>query len=172
MGRYVVIFLFFVTCSLPLNSFAEGNFIKPLDITENRNAAAAFALTNAFILLAVNENCHDDFDNDHKSWVNRNKEYLDAAKGWMLYVKSMISITKNEDAAKKFYYKTIEEMKNTARKGIEQSVIRNGKQKLCENFKRVVESRKFDFAVIPMFQGELKEIKMFHSAMMEGKVKY
>jgi hypothetical protein len=79
---------------VPLVAAAQ---VASLPVTEQRNAAVGFALTSSISTQRMLKSCaavpdtSARFADAQSRWATRNKPYVDAADGWMSYVKSIIA---------------------------------------------------------------------------------
>jgi len=89
--------LAFAILGFSLVAQAHAGPPKPLDITEQRNEAVGFAITQAVAVNDVRLACEGVLDagtrfpDAERRWLKRNGSYLDAARGWMAYVKVTIA---------------------------------------------------------------------------------
>lgn len=93
----------------------------PLVATVERNAAAGFALTQAAyaekmvvacqpVMKKAGLNANDALE----GWRVRNAAYVQAAHGWLLYVKTWVGSTKGDEAGTSFQKRTLTALEDAA----------------------------------------------------------
>jgi hypothetical protein len=143
----------------------------PLQVTEQRNAAVGFALTGYVALERMEKSCSivpeasSPFSDARRQWISRNKSYVDAANGWMDYVKSLITQEKGSQVAEAFISNTYNVFSDQASMLAAESLP--GSPPLaadCIKWVGILNSKQFDFDKNPEFSLDLKEIRAFYES--------
>lgn len=143
---------------------------KPLSITNERNAASGFALTQAGFYSRLVSNCKRlpergkvDPDEAITSWRKRNGEMLEAAQGWFLYVKGVIARRENAEAANTFEHKTVGDLSKQADDMLKQAFGRpEPKAQICDSWMRALDDPRIDLTASKDYGQPLTEILAFH----------
>lgn len=148
---------------------------QPLPITEARNAAVGFALTQAAFAANIIATCKQspnkyakDPETVLNDWRERNGQYVDAGYGWIMYVKAVIRTRQGQAAAESFKSQALNEFATTGAatskdmfsKGDHESVV-------CEKWLGLLSDERIDLPASAEFGGDLKDILAFHRAVLE-----
>lgn len=149
--------------------------LKPLPVTEPRNAAVGFALTQAAFTANMIAACNQlpekgiqDPNTVFAGWRQRNGPYVEAAQGWILYVTGLIRGSKGPEAAQTFQQKTLNEF-TTSAKTTANSMFLKGDPKpvVCDKWMRFLSDPRIDLVASAEFGGDLRDIFAFHKAVLE-----
>jgi hypothetical protein len=163
--------------SLTTSLHAQDEFapFEPLPVTEARNAAVGFALTQAAFAANIIATCKQspnkyakDPETVLNGWRNRNGEYVEAGYGWIMYVKALINVRQGQQAAESFKSQMLKEFATTGAatskdmfsKGDPESVV-------CEKWLGFLSDERIDLPASAEFGNDLKDILTFHRAVLE-----
>lgn len=154
-------------------SFAQADKLEPLPITESRNAAVGFALTQTALVVDVINRCKEvpglskNPVEVFSRWQQRNGPYFEGAKGWVMYVASSIKAKQGQEKADDFT-KTIV---NQARQSAEMTTKKffSGKEpppEVCDKWLGILSSQQSDILASQEFRGDLQDILKFHKSVL------
>ncbi len=147
----------------------------PLPITEPRNAAVGYALTQAqFVntLLATCARLDESSSNRAKltwsNWQDRNWPHVEAARGWLQYVRAVVSSRQGQEAGASWQSKIISEVGANARSTL-LDVLPNGEPQAaaCDKWQQLVSEPRIDLRASKEFGPDLDDILAFHRAVLE-----
>jgi hypothetical protein len=150
--------------------------LKPLAVTEPRNAAVGFALTQtAFTVNMVGackqmpEKTSQDPDAVLVAWRQRNGSIVDASQGWILYVRSLIVAQQGQEAGEAFTSKTLAEFATNGA-STANSMFSKGDTKsvVCEKWLRFLSDPRIDLSASAEFGRDLNDILAFHTTVVAG----
>lgn len=155
-------------------SFAQGDNLKPLPISDSRNAAVGFALTQTALVVDVINRCKEVPAGLSKNpvevfsrWQQRNGTYFEAAKGWLMYVASSIKAKEGQEKADQFTKAVVSQARQSAEMTAKK--IFSGKepsQEVCEKWFGILLSPQSDILASKEFSGDLQEILEFHKSVL------
>ena len=165
-------------CSSAITAIAQDSPapLKPLPVTESRNAAVGFALTQTIFTADMIAACSQlpakgiqDLDSVSAGWRQRNGSYIDAAYGWIYYVKGIIRRSQGDEAAETFEAMTLNEFKTNARATADEMFSKGDPASVvCEKWMRFLSDSRIDLVASTKFGADLRDILAFHSAMLES----
>ncbi|MBU1566175.1 MAG: sel1 repeat family protein [Proteobacteria bacterium] len=176
ISKSVLTLLFF--CSFVITAIGEDTPapIKPLTVTEARNAAVGFALTQATFtdnMIAACSQLSSKGKQDPEivlsGWRQRNGPYVEAAHGWILYVTGIIRGSQGQEAAETFQSNTLNEFKTMARATADDMFSRgDAKSVVCEKWMLFLSDPRIDLVASTEFGADLRDILTFHRAVLEA----
>lgn len=170
-------FCFMAAFVLTFESYAQAqsdSFI-PLAVTEPRNAAVGFALTQAqFVntLLGTCARLDEGMSESSKltwsNWQARNWSHVEAARGWLQYVRALISSKNGQEAGASFQSKTIAEIGANARTTL-LDIFPGGEPQAaaCNQWLGLLSDPRIDLRASKEFGRDLDDILAFHRAVTE-----
>jgi hypothetical protein len=162
------VFIATIIVSAPLAAIGQ---VAPIAVTEQRNAAVGYALAASAATERMLKSCAAvpeaaaQFAETQSQWGLRNKPYVDAANGWMSYVKSIISKQKSSEVAEAFIANTYGIFSDQA--SMLAAELLPGSPPTaasCKKWADVFDSKKFDLEQNAEFSQDLKDIRTFFGA--------
>lgn len=152
---------------------------KPaFEITERRNEAAWFALTHALVIekllttcAGVKDTLPQDPERILKSWNERNWERLEAAHGYLFYVRAAMAGKQGKEAGEAFYRRMTDEFEQQSANALSDVLAQQGPTAAsCAKWTAMVVEGKADLNWKPQYIPVLDEILAFHRNVV-GKPK-
>ena len=147
---------------------------EPLPITEQRNAAVGYALSFSSVVVNVTNKCKmipalskspiDAFT----SWHLRNKQYFEAAQGWVHYVGTQVKAIRGQAAAVEFESRIVGDAAQTGESTVKGFFSRTPPSEVCERWIGLLFNSQSDLINDKSeFNNELQDIVKFHKAVTE-----
>ena len=147
----------------------------PLPITEPRNAAVGYALTQAQFVntllgtcARVDESTSTRAKLTWSNWQDRNWPHVEAARGWLQYVRAMVSSRQGQEAGAAIQSKVIAEVGANARSTL-LDVLPGGEPQaaVCDKWLQLASDPRIDLRASKEFGRDLDDILAFHRAVLE-----
>lgn len=147
----------------------------PLPITEPRNAAVGYALTHAQFVNSLLGTCArlDESTSTRAkltwaSWQSRNWPHVEAARGWLQYVRAIASSQQGQEAGAAIQSKVLSEMSTNARLAL-LDVLPGGEPQVaaCDKWLQLVSDPRIDLRASKEFGHDLEHILAFHRAVLD-----
>ena len=147
-------------------------------ITKERHEAVGFAITHSLVIEKLLNTCAtikqtlpEDPEEALKAWAERNGERLEAAYGFLFYVRAITTSRQGKEAGEAFYKGTTEEYEKRAAAGLsEVFTLMVPNTATCAKWVKDIATRKADLDWKPQYTPVLDEIVAFHRSVM-GKAK-
>lgn len=158
--------------ALLLHGAAQAALPQPLEITEPRNAAVGYALTQASFVDRALAACAgvpglaEASRSVRVRWEARNRPYVEAAGGWLLYGASMMRVEAGDAAARGFVDDTRALFDREAAAALD-TVLPQGApaDSRCSALLRRFDDGSQDIARESEFRRDLEDIRAFHEAV-------
>lgn len=164
--------LAFAILGFSLVAQAHAGPPKPLDITEQRNEAVGFAITQAVAVNDMRLACEGipdagtRFSDVERRWLKRNGSYLDAARGWMAYVKVAIAEQEGSVAADAFSSRTNQRFADQASKIAADAMSGfTVDAEHCNRWASLVDAGQGDLEQNAKYAHDLQDIRAFHESV-------
>lgn len=147
----------------------------PLSITESRNAAVGYALTNAqFVNTLLGTCARLDADTSARAklawsnWQGRNWPHVEAARGWLQYVRATVSSRQGQETGAVLQSEVISEVGANARATLF-DVLPGGEPQVaaCDRWLQLANDSRLDLRSSKDFGHDLDDILAFHRAVLE-----
>ena len=147
----------------------------PLPITEPRNAAVGYALTQAQFVNTMLGTCArlDEATSSRakliwSNWQDRNWPYVEAARGWLQYSQAVVSSRQGQEAGAAVQSKVISEVGANARLTL-LDILPGGEPQAaaCEKWLHLTNDTRIDLRASKEFGRDLDDILAFHRAVLE-----
>lgn len=162
----------FLMVVLTFSQGAAADLPYPLDVTEQRNAAAGFAIKQADVVEMAGKACSAvpevaaQFAEAERQWVGRNGPYVDAADAWVTWVKVLRAKQDGDAAAKDFYVHTYELLSDNAAKLVAKLLPGSPPSATdCRRLKDMLDSRQADLDQEAEFARDLRDMRTFYDAV-------
>lgn len=157
---------------------------KPFAITEERNAAVGFALTQSLVTTGIANNCASLNDSALQDpgkvpsgWKQRNGMYVEASLGYLHYAATLIGSRKGQEEGKAFYRNAQSEIQKQAGLSLQDLFgARPPTIKKCEKLLGLMAEERMDLKTVDAigndnFMRALGEILEFHTWVMDRNKK-
>lgn len=157
---------------LAFATVAQAGPPELLEITESRNAAVGYAVTQALTIHELTRACArvptaagKIADAEHE-WLVRNQDYFEAARGWLEYVKHMVATQEGTEAADAFKARTRDGFRRTAAKLVAKEIAQLPPDEArCSKWADLIYSGQGDLDQELKYLAALKEILAFHRSV-------
>jgi hypothetical protein len=166
-----------IAISAATNSHAQtpAEPLKPLPVTEERNAAVGFALAQMQFVSSLlsacsrlDETAADGSKLAWSDWLRRNSAYLEGARGWVLYVRALATARSGPQAGAALQAKIADDVSVSAKASLLEILPGGEPQAVaCEKWLKLVADPRMDVRASKEFGAELEAIRAFHQAVLQ-----
>ena len=165
-----------LACACAANAHAQqpGASTPMFQITDARNEAVGFAITHSLVVERLLKACAAfkdalprDMDRVLQNWTERNWERLEAAHGYLFYVREMTSGRAGSDEAEAWYRKTLDGIEQRATDALADVFTQRGPTAAsCAKWSTTIAQTRADLDWRPQYVQLLDEIVAFHRSVL------